>query len=167
MRKILFAIFLIVLSANTLRAEPIFERYINWIVNNSELVYNQETLPTIQRVSSDFLQILFYGDTVVAQAEFNNHYLPEVIALYDDRNNQIIVSHETDLSDFANHHIIVHELVHFLQKINNVTYDCVGMLEPQAYRLQEKWQDEVNHPAERPDMLFVILIELACINPLL
>lgn len=155
----------LILSASVANANPIFEQYIDWIVANSDLEYNGETLPTVERISKEFLQILLYGESVVADAEYHNRTLPDVLAIYDDEDKTIIIPHETDLDDFANHHIIVHELVHYLQDINGITDECIGRLEGPAYDLHAQWQDEVDHPAERPNRLFVAMLVMMCDNP--
>lgn len=165
MKKLFGYISALILSASVASANPIFEEYIGWIVANSDFEYNGEPLPRVERTSKEMLLIMLYGDTAVAQAEFNGTYLPPVEAIYDNETDTIFLPYETDLDDFANHHIIVHELVHYLQDINGITDECVGRLETPAYKLHEKWQDEVNHPAERPNGLFVIMLELACTNP--
>lgn len=165
MKKLFGYISALLLAANTASANPIFEEYIDWIVANSEFEYNGEPLPTIERTNKAMLLIMLYGEQRVAQAEYNNTYLPEVEAIYDDETNTIFLPHETELEDFANHHIIVHELVHYLQDINGITDECVGRLEAPAYKLHTQWQDEVDHPAERPNGLFVMMLELACDNP--
>lgn len=153
--------------ATALYADPVFKKYVNWITANSDFEYNGETLPTLKKIPRDQLIIYAYGADAVAEAEQNAAELPEIIALYDHEKNQIIVDNEFELDDFTKHHIIVHELVHFLQLING-HYDtsevqkCQSSLELIAYELHIKWQDEVNHPAERPNELFLFFLEKAC-----
>jgi len=40
--------------------------------------------------------------------------------------------------------------------------DCVQSLEPVAYKLHAKWMDQVDHPAEKPNDLFVFMLEMSC-----
>lgn len=164
MKKFFGIITSLILTASVANANPIFEEYIDWIVANSDFEYNGESLPTVERASREMLMIMLYGEEVVAQAEKNNNHLPEAEAIYDDETDTIFLPHETDLEDFANHYIIVHELVHYLQDINGITDECLGRLEIPAYKLHAKWQDEVDHPAPRPNALFVAMLELSCNN---
>ena len=164
-----FLALLIFVFASPLYANTVFENYVQWIVDNSDFEYNGEELPTVKRIPEDWLEIYAYGDQAVADAERKGNVLPNVLALYDNKSNQIILPEGFDLNDFSKHHIIVHELVHYLQNING-EYDteqakrCIQSLEPEAYRLHTKWMDEVDHPAERPNELFVALLTMSCID---
>jgi hypothetical protein len=144
-----------------------FHNYINWITNNSYYKYENEPLPEIKEIPQDWMQIYAYGEETIIEYEKDGIDLPNIIALYDDKKNRIIIPHETNLFDYKNHHIIVHELVHFLQKINGhyklpMNEHCPQRLETPAYELQLKWMDEVGHQGERPNALFVALIESGC-----
>lgn len=164
--KYILAIILFVF-ATPLYANPVFEEYVNWITENSDFEYNGETLPTLKKIPNDQLRVYAYGDDAVTEAEQNGSQLPEIIALYNHDTNQIIVDDKFELEDFTKHHIIVHELVHFLQLING-HYDtpeyikCKTSLEPIAYELHTKWMDEVNHPGERPNGMFLFFLSMAC-----
>jgi len=158
---------LISILAFPLHANPVFEQYIQWIVNNSDFEYNNEPLPTVKKIPKDWMEIYAYGDQKVAEAERNGNDLPRIYALYDEKSNEIIVPEGFDLDDFSKHHIIVHELVHYLQDINGLyetkkAKDCIQSLEPPAYELHTKWMDEVDHPSERPNPLFVLMLSMAC-----
>ena len=160
-------VLLLFVFASPLYANPVFEKYVTWIVNNSEFKYNGEALPTIKKIPKDWLEIYAYGEQKVADAERKGKDLANIHALYDEKSNEIILPEDFDLDDFSKHHILVHELVHYLQDING-DYDteqakhCIQSLEPIAYELHTKWMDEVNHPANRPNALFVALITMPC-----
>lgn len=164
--KYLLAVILIAF-ASPLYANPVFEKYVQWIVDNSEFEYNGEALPTVKRIPKDWMQIYAYGDQAVAEAERKGHQLPKIHALYDETSDEIILPKDFDLDNFENHHIVVHELVHYLQDINGdyesqQAKDCVQSLEPVAYKLHAKWMDQVDHPAERPNDLFIFMMEMSC-----
>ena len=162
-----FLAIILLIFATPLYANPVFEKYINWITENSDFKYNGEALPTLKKIPEDQLVVYAYGPDAVLQAEQNETTLPEIIALYDHEKNQIIVNKNFELEDFTKHHIIVHELVHFLQMINGhystpEAIKCQTSLEPIAYKLHMKWMDEVDHPAERPNSLFLFFLDKAC-----
>lgn len=164
--KYLIAAFLIAI-ASPLYANPVFEGYIKWIVANSDFEYNGEELPSIKRIPREWIEVYAYGAETVAESEKRGTSLPEILALYDDEKNVMILPEDLDLDNVASHHIIVHELVHFLQNINGhydtkEAKDCPTSLEPIAYELHEKWMDDVNHPGDRPDKLFLFMLSLAC-----
>ena len=166
MKQALAAMMLLLLSTEA-HANQTFERYIQWIVNNSELNYNGEPLPTVETVPADQMLIIAYGADVVADAENRGVKLSSVIALYDNQNDRMIIPDTVDLTDWNNHHIIVHELVHYLQDINGY-YElpkyaaCQTALEELAYNLHVKWMDEVNHPGIRPNALFIHMLLANC-----
>lgn len=166
MKQILSAIFLLFFTA-TAQANPVFETYIQWIVDHSELEYNGEPLPTIRVVTEQQIVIMAYGEETVTTANNRGRSLPGIVALYDHEFNQLIVPDTLDLADWNNHHVIVHELVHYLQDINGY-YQlpefvvCRVGLEELAYNLHVQWMDEVDHPAQRPDGLFLALLLSSC-----
>lgn len=158
---------LLFLATTTAQANPVFENYIQWIVENSELEYNGEPLPSVVVVSNGYLKILAYGEITVAQSELNGTVLPDIVALYDHENNNIVVPDTLDLYDWNNHHVIVHELVHYLQDINGYYelpeyVECRVKLENLAYELHVAWMDEVDHPGERPNQLFLFMLLNSC-----
>ncbi len=166
MKHILTALLLLFMSTKAY-ANPVFETYIQWIVENSELEYNGEPLPTVTVVSSDYIKILAYGEITVAEAEFNGVELADIVALYKHDDNTMIIPDTLDLYDWNNHYVIVHELVHYLQDINGY-YElpeyvkCRVKLEELAYELHVRWMDEVDHPGERPNSLFLLMLLNSC-----
>lgn len=166
MKQILAALVLLLLTTEA-QANQLFERYIQWIVNNSELEYNGEPLPGVQTVPQDQLKIIAYGEAVVEDAQARGAELTNVIAMYNHNEDVMIVPDSMDLNDWNNHHIIVHELVHYLQDINGY-YElpkyvaCQTGLEELAYDLHVQWMDEVGHPGERPNALFIHMLLANC-----
>ena len=154
----------LLLVTTVAQADTVLEQYIQWIADNSNLEYNNEPLPEIVYVDQAMLQILMYGEAMVAQSELEGFNLPDVIALYDSSTDQITLSTGTDIHAFENQYILVHELIHYMQDINGITDPCPGMLEREAYELTDQWQDEVGHQGPRSDPLFTIMIEMSCIG---
>jgi len=163
----IFLIAFLIMAASPLYANPVFEKYINWLVTNSDFEYNGEELPTVKRIPREQMQVYAYGSETVAESEKSGTTLPGILALYDDINNQFILPEDLDINDYKNHHIIVHELVHYLQKINGdyntpEAEECITSLEPIAYELQLKWMDDVDHPGQQPNKLFLFMLSRAC-----
>lgn len=144
-------------------ADERFLPYIDWIVANSDYQYNGEPLPEVQYHSPAMLLVLGYGEETVAQAEYRNSYLPPILGLYNHDDNVMMLPKGNEVGDFEIAHIVVHELVHYLQDINDFDdKGCIQNREPEAYRLHEQWMDEHDHPADRPDGLFVLMLAMAC-----
>ena len=150
--------FLVACSQRALSDDQLILKYIDWIVENSELEYSGQPLPTVSTMSFEQMMRMAYTDEVYE----SGRELAPVSAIYDHHNNQIVVPDTTDIFAYINHQILVHELVHYLQDINGITDDCLGRLEFPAYELQAKWQDEFNHPSERPNRLWVYFLRAHC-----
>ena len=168
MKQAIAALLLLLLTTEA-QANQVFERYVQWIVNNSELEYNGEPLPGVQTVSQEQLKIIAYGEAVVKDAQAREVELPNIVAVYNHDIDTIIVPNNIDLNNWNNHHVIVHELVHYLQDINGY-YElpkyvaCQTALEELAYELHLKWMDEVDHPGTRPNALFIHMLLASCSN---
>jgi hypothetical protein len=156
--SIIFALWATASYAN----DEILLGYIDWIVTNSDLEYNGEELPLIAQVPSEEIQILVYGEDTIRRAENGEFALDIIIAFYNHHIDTIIVNEEFDIEKFEYHHILVHELVHYLQDINDIIDDCVQNMEPLAYELQDKWQKEVDHPGPNVNWLFVYFVNSHC-----
>ena len=144
------------------------ERYlphIEWLVQNSDLEYNGEPLPTIRQMPYPELEVTMYGAEAVAQAEHQGYTLDLIRGGYDHTKNEMLYSDDVDPWDEANADIMVHELVHFLQYLKGEP-ECMRSLEKPAYKLHWKWV--VEHGLEdtfiEPNWLFVFFLEQSCTN---
>lgn len=150
-------------------SSELIQKYLNWIVENSDFEYNGEPLPVIGFKDKDILKIYAYGSETVAKSERENTKLRNILALYIHDNDTILISNDINLNKFENHYIIVHELVHYLQDINGYyeTVECQPLLEKDAYILQEKWMrefynDEKYIEDKLPSGLYIFMLDLSC-----
>ena len=60
-------------------------------------------------------------------------------AVYDDQTRTIYLANEWTGATPAESSILVHELVHHLQNVEGLTYDCPEAREKQAYQAQARW----------------------------
>jgi hypothetical protein len=141
-----------------------FDEHIEWLVENSEFEYNGETYPAVSYHSTEDLQIIAYGADRIEEAEILERTMPKIKALYNHKDNRLMFTEGMDIAAEETAYIVVHELVHFLQNINDVTAqtDCIPSLEEPAYKLQAEWQREHDHPGPYPNFLFVKLLDLGC-----
>lgn len=148
--------------ATSVNADERFLPYIEWIEENSDYEYNGEPLPEVLYYPHRYLQIFFYGEEAVLEAEAPDSSigLLEVEAMFDIDANQFLLRDDFDWEQ--EQEVLLHELVHYMQEINGAMPTCPQASEPEAYELQTKWMDEVDHPGERPDRFTVMMIAMAC-----
>lgn len=73
------------------------------------------------------------GDTALAESAH------DLQALYDDRSRTIHLPEGWTGATPAENSVLVHELVHHLQNVAELRYDCAEAREKLAYQAQEKW----------------------------
>lgn len=128
---------------------------IEWIEKNSKYKYNGEKLPWIElRTQEEVCEVLFENPPENCIA----------IAYYDHNLNTIFIS-PTPIGNMVEEKfievVLLHELVHFLQFNNGEDENvlCQNALELDAYKLQDKYVEEMGWPKEqRPNMLFAYLV---------
>lgn len=140
--------------------------YVEFIESESTMKYNGEPLPEVVSEVQDMIQIRAYGDLAVAQSEYNKKPLGVVNALYDHKTNVIYVSDRIDLDSQAAEPTLVHEMVHFMQKINGET-DSLDekwhiCLEGPAYDLQAEWQRLNGVTEGMPTREQVLMVFMRC-----
>jgi hypothetical protein len=118
-----------------------------WISANFDLPANFP-LPTIKLVPPQEVTFLRYGAfTATQQREIANQEqqtsaVPnrrQAVAVYDDLNETIVLPENWKGDTAAELSVLVHEMVHHLQKKNHLKYECPGAREEIAYKVQEKW----------------------------
>lgn len=62
-----------------------------------------------------------------------------VVSIYDDRARTIYLPTQWSGDTPAELSVLVHEMVHHLQNVGDLRYDCTGTREKIAYEAQEKW----------------------------
>ena len=63
----------------------------------------------------------------------------QAVAVYDDLNETILLPENWKGDTPAELSVLVHEMVHHLQKESHLRYECQGAREELAYKVQEKW----------------------------
>ncbi len=106
---------------------------VEWIA--SKTGWKEISVPVIKRTSKEKLSNLFFG-------------FPEGIdgarplALYAKGEHVLYLSYEINLGTVLGRSILLHELVHHLQRVNDVHFECPEATEAQAYQLQSQWLHE-------------------------
>jgi hypothetical protein len=91
-------------------------------------------LPAIERSSRRLMTGLRYGATWSPLADS-----PDVIALYEEEAATIHLPEGWTGRTPAEMSMLVHELVHHLQSLGKIAYDCPEAREALAYRAQDRW----------------------------
>jgi hypothetical protein len=149
-------------SSDGLETMKAMIRDIEFITQNSTLEYAGEALPDITVVTESELQLRVRSPEALLAATEEDRPLAGVSAFYDQEANQIFLA-DPDSIDGPS---LLHELVHFLQKINSKNHTFADhriCLEAEAYDLQAAWQTEQEVDlARKPDYGFLMTLYGAC-----
>tara|TARA_Y200000002_G_C22645125_1_gene648789 strand:+ start:911 stop:1447 length:537 start_codon:yes stop_codon:yes gene_type:complete len=130
-------------------------KMINFIEENTDLVYKGDKLPIVKiNTQKEMCEVLF-------------EIVPDpcnIAGYYNDETNEIVIGDKPTIhmvKEKFKEVILVHELVHFLQKTNGVyeTIECRRALEQDAFKIQELYVEanDIN-PLQKPDPLFSMVI---------
>ncbi len=135
---------------------------IEFITQNSSLEYAGQDLPEVAVVSENDLQLRFQSSLTEISANEVDNSLARVSALYDRSANRIFLADVTSIPGPG----LFHELVHFLQAINDkddMFASHRACLEAEAYELQALWQTEQGIDlASKPEYGFVMTLYGVC-----
>jgi len=137
-------------------------RNIEFITQNSSLEYAGQDLPDVIIVSERELQSRFRSSKAKTIATDGDRSFALVSALYDRSGNRIFLADVNSITGPG----LFHELVHFLQDINDKDAMFASRrvcLEAEAYELQAIWQTEHGIDlASKPEYGFVMTLYGAC-----
>ena len=102
-----------------------------WLSSSLDLPPAPEQ-PAIKLVAQEEMVRMRYGAAAAAQGR-------EVVALYDDKTKTVLLSNGWTGGTPAEVSVLVHELVHHLQNMAQLKYDCPAAREALAYAAQERW----------------------------
>src|SRR5262245_12235420 len=103
---------------------------IAWLSSNFDLPATYEH-PSVQLVSSQHLVAMRYGAIASAGGS-------QPLALYHDSSRTIYLSDNWTGATPAELSVLVHEVVHHLQNVGKLTYQCAAAREALAYAAQVK-----------------------------
>ena len=115
-----------------------------WIGANSNYAV-PSTLPTIEYRTSDELRQMQFCNEPPCKVED----LPriEIAALFDHESRTLYLREERRGKYHEHQDTLVHELVHYLQALTGKFESyCLGILEMEAYGLEDKWRVEHGLP---------------------
>ena len=104
---------------------------VTWLSSNFELpaIYKH---PVIELMPANQISDIRYKTIAPKQRR-------EVIAIYDDNSRKIVLSENWAGNSAVELSVLVHEMVHHLQNMANLNYECAAAREELAYAAQAKW----------------------------
>lgn len=126
--------------------EPSLDEIARWLSENFELPH-PDNLPRIERVPAAQLYRLRYKGLLPPpslaiggeHATLRPDYQREVVAIYNDSTKTIYLRDDWTGDSAAEQSVLVHEMVHHLQNVAGVKYECSGAREKPAYLAQDQW----------------------------
>ncbi|MGY8634591.1 hypothetical protein RAD15_19125 [Bradyrhizobium sp. 14AA] len=152
----------------TRTAEGLLDEIVTWLSTNFDLPVIKER-PAIAFVSKMKLATMRAGDGAASQGFTDHEELDrlgqrQVVALYSNKSKTILLPHVWTGTSPADQSILVHEMVHHLQNLGKLTFECPRAREKSAYLAQDKWLGRFGMSLENEfdvDM-FTVLISSAC-----
>ena len=148
--------------------EMLLKVLVTWLSINSGLPATED-LPQVQFALAEEMAALRLSG---AQAAESSAAVPQLVghshelrAIYDDRSRTIYLLDGWSGATPAEVSVLVHELVHHLQKEAALEYDCVEAREKPAYQAQQKWLElfDTDLSAEFQMDPMTILVRTNCI----
>jgi len=123
----------------------VLDGIVTWLSRNFELgpihIY-----PSIAFVPPGKMRVLRYRDAVstapddiVLQNQTGPLDAREIIAAYDDKSQTIFLPEGWTGASAVEVSVLVHEMVHHLQNLGHLKYECLPAREEIAYKAQDKW----------------------------
>lgn len=156
--------------AGSLPSEAFVQEILTWLSANFDLP-SVKAAPTIKFASGEQLSALRNEGGHLSADVRKEPALPveaahdrSIVALYDRSSETIFLPVGWTGTTAAEQSILVHELVHHLQKMAQVRFDCPMAGEKLAYLAQDRWLERFGSSLEKEFELdkFTILISSAC-----
>jgi hypothetical protein len=90
----------------------------------------------------------------------------EVVAIYNDMTKTIFLSDTWTGTTPAELSVLLHEMVHHLQNLAGLTYDCPAAREKPAYLAQDRWLQRHGLDLEKEFEIdkFTLVVSSACLG---
>ena len=102
-------------------------------------------------------------DFPVPQVERMNVIMSQIIfpnyeGFYDYKKNIIYIRKGLDIDKAWTQGVLLHEVIHYLQDMNNAQFKCTAEMEKDAWPLQKKYLKEVHNYIWDYDILWYLVI---------
>ena len=146
------------------RAEELINSVLNWLLAKFDLPAIREA-PRIEFVQVAAMAQLRYRGSAGNQA------MPldigrDVVAVYDDTKRTIYLPEGWTGVTPAQQSVLVHEMVHHLQNLGNLKYECPEAREKLAFAAQEQWLELLDRTLASEFGLdpFTLLVRTSCLG---
>jgi hypothetical protein len=146
------------------RAEELMNSILNWLVARFDLPAIREA-PRIEFVQPGSMARLRYRGSA------SNQGMPldvgrDIVAVYDDANRTIYLPEGWTGVTPAEQSLLVHEMVHHLQNLGKLKYECPEAREKLAFAAQEQWLELFNRTLAGEFALdpFTLLVRTSCLG---
>jgi hypothetical protein len=146
------------------RAEELMNSILNWLVAKFDLPAIREA-PRVEFVQAAAMAQLRYRSSAAPQA------MPldggrDVVAVYDDARRTIYLPEGWAGVMPAEQSVLVHEMVHHLQNLGNLKYECPEAREKLAFAAQEQWLELFDRTLASEFELdpFTLLVRTSCLG---
>ena len=99
-------------------------------------------VPQVERMNVIMSQIIF----------------PDYEGFYDYKKNIIYIRGGLDIKDSWTQGVLLHEVIHYLQDMNNAQFKCTAEMEKDAWPLQKKYLKEVHNYIWDYNILWYLVI---------
>jgi Domain of unknown function (DUF6647) len=146
------------------RAEGLINSIVKWLVATFDLPVIWEA-PRIEFIQfASMAQLRFRGSA-------SNQGMPldmgrDIVAVYDDANRTIYLPEGWTGVTPAEQSLLVHEMVHHLQNLGKLKYECPEAREKLAFAAQEQWLGRFNRTLAGEFELdpFTLLVRTSCLG---
>lgn len=146
---------------------------IDWLAANYDLPASQD-LPRVEFTTLMKLVAMRYKgmmptgwrEDAIRDPSVQAAHRREVVAIYNDRTRTIFLPEGWTGVEPVERSVLVHEMVHHLQNLANLKYECPAAREKLAYEAQSDWLKRHGLDLEEEfDLdLFTIFVTSACMN---
>jgi len=151
--------------------ETLLTEIATWLSTNFELPVIHDH-PRIEFVSAMRLAALRYksllpdrtGEISVDGPAMPASQLPDIVAVYHDKKKTIYLADTWTGATATELSILVHEMVHHLQNLGELKYECAAAREKPAYIAQEEWLKRYDLDLEHEFEIdkFTLFIKSSC-----
>jgi hypothetical protein len=149
-------------------AEQLFEEIVSWLSSNFDLPATRDH-PKIEFASKTKLARIratdqAYWQGLTQEEEIDRIGQRSVVAVYDMSSKAIFLSDDWIGKSPVDQSVLVHEIVHHLQNLAQLKFECPAAREKVAYIAQDKWLARfgTNLETEFGVDMFTIVISSAC-----
>ena len=139
-----------------------------WLIANCDFPSTPE-LPRVAQVAPARISAMRYGPLLRGESRQNdsaaNEHRHTTVAIYVDSERTIYLPEDFTGGTPAELSILVHEMVHHIQSVAGLHYDCPQAREKPAYRAQQRWLSQFERDLWSEFQIdpFTVFVNSACI----